>query len=291
MKRICVFAAVVAVLLACTAPLYAQPERDALQMVPDDALGFVIINRLGETNDKLAEMTKRMQIPLPFKPLDFIKLITGVQKGINEKGSIVAAAFDGPREGSEPSGVLYIPVSDYKEFVEQLSPKDSSGAVSEAKIADKAILVAKKNGFALISPAEDRNTLMKALKSTKSIAGATVALDAWITQNDIAGVMTPRGMKTVVAIATKKLEEERGKLDNLPPEAQFIAGMYDGIVGFVKGVGTDVTLAGIGGRIDQTGNLHIDARAVFAKGSNFAKFGAASAKAPEGGPLAGLPAG
>ena len=43
MKRTCVFASVAAVLLACTAPLYAQPERDALQMVPDDALGFVIV--------------------------------------------------------------------------------------------------------------------------------------------------------------------------------------------------------------------------------------------------------
>ena len=173
MKRTCVFASVAAVLLACTAPLYAQPERDALQMVPDDALGFVIVNRLGETNDKLGDMTKRMQIPLPLKPIDFIKLITGVQKGINEKGSVVAAAFDGPREGSEPAGVLFIPVTDYKEFVEQLSAKDSSGAVTEAKIGDKAILVGKKNGFALIAPAEDRDALTRAMKSTKSVSGAT----------------------------------------------------------------------------------------------------------------------
>ena len=81
MKRTCVFAFVAAVMLACTAPLYAQPERDALQMVPDDALGFVIVNRLGETNDKLGDMTKRMQIPLPLKPIDFIKLITGDHPG------------------------------------------------------------------------------------------------------------------------------------------------------------------------------------------------------------------
>src|SRR5207244_317340 len=169
---------------------------------------------------------KLMHIPLPLKPIDFIKLITGVQKGINEKGSVVAAAFDGPREGSEPAGVIYIPVSDYKEFVEQLSAKDSSGAVTEAKIGDKAILVGKKNGFALIAPAEDRDALTRAMKSTKSVSGATVALDAWITQNDFAGVMTPRGVKVVTALATKKLEEHRGQLDNLPPEAQFLAGMF-----------------------------------------------------------------
>src|SRR5262245_44461720 len=131
MKWSCMVASAALVCLALAPPSMAQTEKDALALVSDDALGFIVLNRLGETNDKLGALVKRMQFPLPLKPLDLVKLVTGVQKGLDEKGSVIGVAYDGPGEGSEPSGVLFIPVSDYKEFIGQLQPKDATAEVTE----------------------------------------------------------------------------------------------------------------------------------------------------------------
>jgi hypothetical protein len=289
MKWSCMFASAALLCLALAPPATAQPEKDALAVVSDDALGFIVLNRMGETNEKLAALVKRMQFPLPVTPLAFVKLVTRVEKGLDEKGSAIAVLYDGPREGSEPSGVLFIPITDYKEFIGQLEPKDAAAEVTEITLADRTMLVAKKGGYAAMATAEHRPALMKALKGKAS--ASTRALETWITKNDFAGVVTPYGVKVITTIALKKMDEVRGQLDNLPGEIQFVAGMFDGIVAFVKSVGTDVTHLGAGGRLDESGNLHLSARAVFATGSGFAKFGEAAAPVGEGGPLAGLPAG
>src|SRR5262249_55986479 len=205
-----------------------------------------------------------------FKPLDFVKLLTGVQKGLDEKGSVIGVAYDGPGEGSEPSGVLFIPVSDYKEFIGQLQPKDATAEVTEITLGDRTLLAAKKGGYAALAAPQHRAAMMKALKGKAGMS--TGALETWITKNDFAGVVTPYGMKVITTIALKKMDEVRGQLDNLPPEVQFAAGMFEGAIKFVKSVATDVTHVGAGGRLDESGNLHLSARAVFATGSGFAKF-------------------
>src|SRR5262249_53005748 len=59
MKWSCMVASAALVCLALAPPSMAQTEKDALALVSDDALGFIVLNRLGETNDKLGALVKR----------------------------------------------------------------------------------------------------------------------------------------------------------------------------------------------------------------------------------------
>ncbi len=64
--------------------------------------------------------------------------------------------------------------------------------------------------------------------------------------------------------------------------------MIDGLDEFLKSVGSDVSNISLGLKLDAADNLSLGLQSVFVENSGFAKAGAA-AKAPPGGPLAGLP--
>src|SRR5712691_10547026 len=128
------------------------------------------------------------------------------------------------------------------------------------------------------------------MAAKKSVAGSSAPLHAWLAEQDVAGVMTTRGLKLVSALARKGLQDAKANIGDLPPEAKFVEGMIDSLQTFVKSIESDVTHVALGGRVDAAGNAHMNARALFGKGSGFAK-GAKGVKGMEGTPLAGLPAG
>src|SRR5262245_969736 len=275
--------------LAPSAPLCAQ--ADVLQIIPDDALGFALVNRIGESSEKFAKLAKRMNLPLPGSPLDLAKGALGFEKGLAEKGTLAVAAFPGKAEEVHPRGIVYIPVTDYQAFVTQLAAADPSAAITAVKLKDgKAMVAGKRGNFALLADEKDRELLEHALKSQKNLSTWAEPISAWLTENDGAGVLTEHGVKLVGAKARAGLEEARQNLLNLPAEAQFVGKFIDSIQECFKSVETDVTHAGMGARLDAEGNVRFAARAQFKKDSGIAKLGA-SVKAPPGGPLAGLPAG
>ncbi|MCI0684636.1 MAG: hypothetical protein L0Y71_21275 [Gemmataceae bacterium] len=280
---------VLAVFSTPAAPVWAQ--ADVLQVIPDDVMGFALINRVGQTSEKLTALAKRMKIDLPGNLLDMAKGALGVDKGFAEKGTVAIAAYPGKADDDEPRGLLFFPVTDYQAFIAGLQPKDPNAAITAITLKDgKAMVAGKRGNFAVLADADDREVLERALKATKNLATWAEPLSAWLTENDAAGVLTGHGLKLVSEHARKGLEEGRQNLLNLPPEAQFVGKFFDAVEGFFKSVETDVTHAGMGARVDAQGNLHFTARTVFAKNSGFAKTGAAVKPVP-GGPLAGLPSG
>src|SRR5437867_3581972 len=87
-------------------PARAQDEKAVLRAMPPDALGFVVINKLDQSSDKVQGVAKKLGLPPPFQfsPLDLAKKGLGITKGINVKGSAAAALFLGD-EGEPPIGV------------------------------------------------------------------------------------------------------------------------------------------------------------------------------------------
>lgn len=280
---------VLAAFITQAAPVWAQ--ADVLQVIPDDVMGFALINRVGQTSEKFNAVAKRLKIDLPGSLLDMAKGALGVEKGLAEKGTVAVAAYPGKGEDDEPRGLAYIPVTDYQAFIAQLEPGDPQAAITSIKLKDgKAMVAGKRGNFAVLADANDRDVLERALKSTKNLATWAEPIEAWLSENDAAGVLTGHGIKLVGAKMREGLEQARQNLLNLPPEAQFVGKFFDAVEGCIKSVETDVTHAGQAVRIDPQGNIHFNARAQFLKGSGFAKAGA-SVKAPPGGPLAGLPSG
>lgn len=48
--------------------LYSRPviaNNDVLTLVPEDALGFAVVNRLSDVSEKLGKHTQNLKLPLP----------------------------------------------------------------------------------------------------------------------------------------------------------------------------------------------------------------------------------
>ena len=96
--------------------LSARPESEVLKVVPDSALGVVVFNRLKDTSDRIEALGKNLQFRIPSSPLGFLKALAGVSEGIDEQGSMAIALFSAG-EGKKPIAALFIPVSDYAQFL------------------------------------------------------------------------------------------------------------------------------------------------------------------------------
>jgi len=279
-------------LLTPTAPVLAQ-AGDILQVIPDDAIAFAVINRVGQTNDKLVSLSKRLKLEMHDSPLEKLKAALGGDKGLADKGTAAVAAFAGKGEDDEPRPLIFVPVADYKAFVDQLQPGETKDGITaiKLKMIEKEMFVGKRGNYAVVAHPEDRALLERALKASQTLATSAEPLAGWLAENDAAGVLTSRGIKLVGAKMLKGLDDGKQQLAILPQEAQQILGKFlDAMENFIKSTQTDVSQAGLAVRLDDKGNLHLNARAQFVAGSGFAKAGG-DVKALPGGPVAGLPAG
>jgi hypothetical protein len=279
---------VIAALLAWVAPAWGQAE--ILKVIPEDAAGFLIINRPQESNEKLAAVAKRLKIDLPANPLEKFKELLALEQGLDAKRPIGVVGFESKGESEEPSALIFVPVTDYKGFLDRLEHEDAKDGITPIAVkGGKPMLAGKRGDYAVLTLPKDRDVLAQALKATKNVTLAA-DLNSWLTENDAAVVLTSRGIKLVGAKARQGLDQAKQQIANLPPEAQFVGKIFDGMESFVKSVESDVSQTGFGVRMDGDGNIHLAMRAGFVTGSGFAKAGA-SVQAPAGGPLAGLPAG
>jgi hypothetical protein len=266
--------------------------QDALKLVPKDALGFVLINRLGETDRKIAKLAKQLHIPMPEgTPLEIVREKLGVKKGLNEQGSLVLAVLPDLDNTAEPIPIAFIPTSDYPALYKELKAEGDVDGIGSFQSPKERMLIARRGTFAVVAPAKYKAELKKALVATGRTPAGVAPMAAWLSANDITGVLTHKGLKFAIAKAREGMSQARDNLGNIPdPEAGEIAKvMLDGIESFLKSAETDMVAVAGGLRVHKGGHVELSARAPFLKDSGLAK-AAAAIEPLEGGALAGLPA-
>jgi hypothetical protein len=291
MKWRSVLAAAVAVVgLAAPALVRAQTVQDALKAVPKEATGFLVVSNVTEASNKITDLCEQLKINLPGGPLQLAKGALGIRKGLNEEGAALLVLIAPPNLEGEPVVILYAPTADYKALLQEVKAKDPDADATEFQPPKgEALFIAKKGSFAAVAKLDQKEAVVKALKSGGGAAGATHLLP-WISKNNISGVVTVKGLKELGAKALEGLGTVKGALAQAPPEVGEIAGnVIGGIEDFIRSAQTDLTAVAFGVRMDKSGAVHLGMRALFAKGSGFAR-GAEGTKVPDGGPLAGLPA-
>ena len=118
----------VAALPVLTAPVAAQPV-EAFELVPADALGFVLIGDLRHLGDRAAALAKKLKAPERGSALDLVQQYTGVRNGLNETGSAVLILLDGKSGQPAPGYVAALPVRDAPQVFRDLgvkTPRDGS---------------------------------------------------------------------------------------------------------------------------------------------------------------------
>lgn len=279
--------ALVAVAWLWSMPARGQDIKETLQTLPDESLAVVLTSKLDRLDDKIQVVIKKLQIPLPLTALELGKAAVGISKGLNSKGSAAVALVMNDELGS-PAAVFFLPVSDYGEFVGQFKAA-AKGIVDIELVDGRKMTVAKKGNFALLVEPRNADVLKKVLASKSNLTGWAEPIQDWLEENEVTLLATPRGVKKAVAAAREGLSrsrEDAGKKEEL----DFVQGWLKGTDSFLKSLDTDLTHAGIGIRVDKAGNVLVDGRGNFAKGSNLAK-AAGELKGLSGGPVGSLPGG
>jgi hypothetical protein len=154
-------------------PALGQTPQDALKVVPEKAAAFVIVNNLGELNDKIETLARRLGTPLPFSPLEKIKGELGVANGLNTRGSLLLAVILEEGEHIQPIPLLYVPVTDYGAFLQGLNAKaDGDIATVEVAKGAKQMIVGRQGSFAVFTEPTCKDALQEALRSTPGTRAA-----------------------------------------------------------------------------------------------------------------------
>ena len=154
-----------------------------LGVMPEKTLGFAAINGLGRTDGKLIELGQQMQLPVP-SLLTKLKEQIDVEKGLDEKGSAAIVAMPGKDTDSEPIMLVFVPVTDFKQFGGQLGAKDAQNGLVEVGVMRAKFLVGNKGEYAVFAEPKHRETLVAALVSSDRVAAELGAWREWLAEND-----------------------------------------------------------------------------------------------------------
>lgn len=276
--------AISCLLVVCSAAFAAAD--DVLKLVPDNALGVVVVNRVGATNEKLKALALRLNVP-PFDVLSTAKLTLGLQDSLDEKGSVALAAVPSTPNGV-PVMVSFVPTGDYAALLKQLKAEAGADGIAKLSVGDKRFVAAQKGGYAVVAEEANQPTLQAVIDTTKSIADASPALAAWRVENDVYAVATPAGIKFAQQQILVGLQAAKTQMANQGEQGKAALaslGMYDALVAAMD---TEISHSAIGLRMADDGGIHVVSRTLPVEGGVLAKV-ASQAKPAKVSPLAGLP--
>src|SRR5688572_16687599 len=108
-SKVAAFCLVVVSLTALTARAESVLER-----LPEDAIGFVLVRNLSETNAKLERVLKMFEkaspTPIP-APLAIVKAATGLGAGLNDQGDALLALLPGQGGIADARPLLLVSVA------------------------------------------------------------------------------------------------------------------------------------------------------------------------------------
>jgi hypothetical protein len=278
MRRTCVTPLL---LLALAAPGVAQTQK-ALQIVPDDALGFLAIHDLRQFSDKVEALAKKVNAPAHVSLLELVQS-QGMRKSLNEKGTAVLMALTAKKDEIRPALIWALPVSDYAGVLRELDVKGGADEIGEGSIGapssllagigtkdprDKdtpkiKILVARKGEFALLTTPDNRDALQRVLTASKNIAAMAEPAKAWLAEQDIFGLCTHHGIKIGLAMG---LNTPAGGAGSSTPEQHAV------MKATYADIEKNVKLIAFGGRIEKEGHSRLLTRVYFNPDGPYAKW-------------------
>lgn len=293
MTRRRALATVTVICLVLLAGGFARAAEDLLGVIPEESLGFAVVNRLAETDAKIQALGREMQLPVP-SALEMFKARAGLQDVLDEKGSAAIVLLPGGDAGSRPAAVLFLPVTDYKQFLRQLKPDDASAKIVEVEVRNQSFLIGSRGGYAVVARSGNRDALEKVLGSSKRVAAGLAPLRRMLAEGDVAGVITRRGIKLLAAKGQEALQQAKTALAALPEDKkegiEAAIGVFDVYGQIIKALGEEINSYAVAGRIDDGGNLHLIERVRVTPGGQAARI-LSEVKPPRRDLLTGLPDG
>src|SRR5947209_1151331 len=195
----------------------------ALDLVPDEPLGFIVIRDLGQLSRKVEQLGTKLHAEQKVSLLELIRDQMGVRDGLKEDGSAIFIVLKGIAKDVPADAVAALPVTDARKVLQQLGVKGDADGIHEGAFggtspllfgvgakkdgagkgeapAKTPVLVARKGSFVLLALPKHRQALERVLQSTKGIASAVQPARGWLAEQDIAGICTDKGVQVGIAM-------------------------------------------------------------------------------------------
>lgn len=289
MARRRVVTVVPAVLLAVLATPLTEAAEDVLSVVPEGALGYAVVHRLAETDAKARSLGEQTRLPVP-SLLAMLKEKTGVKKGLDENGSAALVVMPAGAGRSEPVQMLVVPVTDYGQFIEQFDPDDASAKIAKVRVMDGTYLVGSDGGYAVFADPEDRDVLEKALAEPNRISPQVAPMQQWLAENDVAVVVTRRGIELLSVKGQQALRDVKEALSAMGEDVEPAVALFGVYEEILRAAGEEIRLYAAGVRVDQQGAVHVTDWTLVTPGGQADKM-ISEIQPPQRDLLAGLPAG
>lgn len=265
----------------------AASTQSALEIVPQGALGFGIIRNISELDAKIGGLAKDLQIAAP-GALATIRALSGVQEGLEDKGSVVVAIVSG-EGGDQPVAVVYVPVTDYKKFVTQLRAADANAEQTEVVVAGQDFAVTKKGNYAALTATRNADRLKEVAAAKSGSIRLAAGLTQWTGDHDAFLVFMPEAIKRGIGPVREGLQQAKAAFPADNEQLQNVGAIFDVYDKLFATIEKEITHFAVGLRIDQ-GNIYLNSHSVFIADGSLAQ-AAKDVKRPAQSGLASLPAG
>jgi len=248
-------------MLAISRPLQAQ---NILHYLPEDALGFILVNDLSGASEKCEQLMQMFDARLP-APLALLKLSTNLGEGIDFDGDVLITLIPGPRPSSPPEPLVLLPISSYEDFASSVH-SDESGEVARANLAGEDVLIARHGPFAIIMNVENRETLEIIAGLEPKAVALIKPLTGWIDGNLATIGVMPAGVAYLLEVGRQGLSQrQQGAYEEFgdPQFSSALVQVDQGIVFYqmlLDIFGTKVNMISAGFSIDADKNLRIGFR-------------------------------
>ena len=194
MLRRCALTTVTLMCLALLAGTFAQAAQNPLQVIPEEALGFALVNRLAESDAKVQAVAKQLKLPIP-SPLSMFKARAGIEGVLDETGTAGMMLLPGENAGSQPTVVVFLPVTDYKQFLQKMKADDTSGKIVEVQNGNQSFVIGNRGGYALVAKKDYRHALETAVGSSRRVAADMAPLRRMLAEGDVAAAVGHPGIQ------------------------------------------------------------------------------------------------
>ena len=277
-------------LCVCVSGSVAASAADVTKVIPDNALGFVVANQIGETQGKIAELADSLRLPDRIRAA-IMRVPIRTLKGVDKDGSLAVAAIVDSESPRAPVAVAFVPVTDYQAVIEQIKPEDASAKITKVTIGNKIFVAGKKGAFAVLTATGNKAVLEHVLESTSSAAANTRRLRKWAAAKDAYAVATPGGIKMAQQVILAGLAMGKAKIaaQGSKQAEMTLRGLrlYEDLF---KALDKEVSHCAVGVQISEDGDVHILGRSLLVPGGTLAKLAKTAGEAPADS-FAGLPQG
>ena len=265
--------------------------ENIFNIVPNEAAGVVVVNRLGQTDGKIARLCDQLQCPVP-QQFTRISALKDSAAGIDPSGSAALIVMPGKGKFDLDTAVIAIPVTDFKQFLTQFTTDNPQDTIIKAKSTKDQMecLIASKGGFALMASPQAKDALNAVLNSKQSLATAVEPWSDWLKLADVNAIITNAGLMRISNQEIAQMEDARKFVAQGPKQLEPFGVILDAAIKQLASSEKEIKMASVSIVLSDTGGVKLYHNMLFEPHGKISEFFESLGK-NRNNPMAGLPKG